>query len=79
MYQTITKNNKMRFLKHISTGTDEGGNTYKHVRVQDFTSGNTKITNTYFFNGKKVTKYMRWTVQEWFANNFNYKSEELRG
>ncbi len=67
----------MKSLKHISTGTDEAGNTYKHIRTQDFSSGNTKVTNTYFINEEKVTKYMRWTAQEWFANN-DYKCEEIR-
>lgn len=59
----------MKSLQHITKGIDEGGNTYKHIRTQDFTSGNTRVTNTYFFNGKKVTNYMRWAVKEWFADN----------
>ena len=60
----------MKSLQHITTGTDESGNTYKHIRTQDFTSGKTKVSNVYFLNDKKVTNYMRWNVKEWFANNF---------
>ena len=73
MYQT----NAMKSLTHITTGTDEGNNTYKHVRVQDFTGSKTRITNTYFFNGKKATKYLRWTVENWFANNINTELETI--
>lgn len=57
-------------------GTDEIGNTYKQVTTQNFTSGNTKLTNTYFFNGKKVTKYDGWLVQEWFSLNY-WESETI--
>lgn len=59
----------MKSLQHISKGTDEVGNTYKHIRTQDFTSAKTKVSNVYFFNGKKVTKYMRWAVEEYFNNH----------
>ncbi len=75
MYQT--KQITMKTLTHISTGTDEANNTYKHVRVQDFTGSRTKVANTYFFNGKKATKYMRWTVENWFSNNFDTELETI--
>lgn len=68
----------MKSLIHITTGTDEGNNTYKHVRVQDFTGSKTKVTNTYFFNGEKVTKYRRWTVVEWFADNRDVDLETIQ-
>ena len=68
----------MKSLQHITRGIDEGGNTYKHIRTQNFTSGKTKVTNTYFFNGEKVTKHMRWTVENWFYNNFNTQLETIQ-
>lgn len=67
----------MKTLTHISTGTDEGNNTYKHVRTQDFTGSKTRVTNTYFFNGKKVTKHLRFTTESWFSNNFDCKLETI--
>jgi formylglycine-generating enzyme required for sulfatase activity len=59
----------MNESRHITTGTDESGNTYKQVRVQDFTGSKTKVTNAYYLNNVKVTKYERWTVEQWIANN----------
>jgi len=77
--QAITLNiNIMKSLTHISTGIDEGNNTYKHVRVQDFTGSKTRVTNTYFFNGQKATKYVRFTVESWFSNNFNIELETIQ-
>ena len=67
----------MESLTHIITGTDEGNNTYKHIRMQDFTKSKTRVTNTYFLNGNKATKYTRWTVENWFANNTNTKLETI--
>ena len=67
----------MKSLTHISTGNDESNNSYKHVRVQDFTGSKTRVTNTYFFNGKKVTKHMRWTVEEWFNYNVDTELETI--
>ena len=62
----------MTELRHITIGTDESNNTYKEVRVQSFTGSKTKVTNTYYLNNVKVTKYERWTVEQWINNNFNY-------
>tara|TARA_R110002153_G_C12977615_1_gene462165 strand:+ start:140 stop:346 length:207 start_codon:yes stop_codon:yes gene_type:complete len=53
-------------------GIDKLGNIYKRVTTQDYTFGNPKLTIIYFFNGKKVTKYDGWLVQEWFSNNYGY-------
>lgn len=61
----------MKSLTHITEGTDENGNTYKEVRTQDFTESRTKVTNVYYFNNLKVTKYQRFTVSSWINNNFN--------
>ena len=72
-----TKYKIMKTLTHISTGTDEGNNTYKHVRVQDFTGSKTRVTNTYFLNGEKATKYLRWTVENWLENNINTELETI--
>ncbi len=46
----------MKSLTHISTGIDEGNNTYKHVRVQDITGSKTKVRTNNFFKAKKATK-----------------------
>ena len=62
----------MKELVHITTGVDENGNTYKEVRVQNFTGSKTKVTNSYYLNGLKVTKYQRWSVQQWLDDNPNY-------
>jgi hypothetical protein len=59
----------MTKLSNTIKGTDKLGNAYKRVTTQDYTSGSPKLTITYFFNGKKVTKYDGWLVQEWFSNN----------
>tara|TARA_R100001530_G_scaffold118138_2_gene85288 strand:- start:533 stop:745 length:213 start_codon:yes stop_codon:yes gene_type:complete len=64
----------MKVFQSTRKGTDKLGNTYKRVTTQDCTSENPKLTITYFFNGKKVTKYDGWLVQEWFINN-NWESE----
>ena len=61
----------MKELIHITTGTDENNNTYKEVRVQDFKGSKTKVTNSYYLNNAKVTKYNRWTVEQWINNNLN--------
>lgn len=62
----------MKSMEHVTIGIDESGNTYKQIRLQDFTSGKTKVRNTYFLNGVKVTKYDRWWVKEWISNNICY-------
>ena len=62
----------MKELRHITIGTDESNNTYKEVRVQSFTDSKTKVTNTYYLNNVKVTKFERWTVEQWINNNSNY-------
>lgn len=65
----------MKNLTIIITGKDEGGNTYKHIRVQDFTFGKTKVTNTFFLNDVKVIKYDREWVKDWISNN-SYSCKE---
>lgn len=62
----------MNELRHITIGTDESGNTYKQIRVQDFTGSKTKVTNSYYLNNVKVTKYDRWNVEQWINNNSNH-------
>ena len=67
----------MKSLTHIRKGTDESQNTYKHVRAQHFTGSKTRVKNTYFFNDKKATKHDKWTVQQWFADNFDTELETI--
>ena len=60
----------MNYLKNTTIGKDERGNEYKYIRLQKFLpSGKTKVTNSYFINGKKVTNYDRWTCDEWITEN----------
>lgn len=61
----------MKNLIITTIGKDESGNIYKHIRLQDFADGKTKVTNTYFFNDKKVIKYDREWVKDWISNNPN--------
>jgi hypothetical protein len=50
--------------------TSVKGVEYKHVRLQRYSIGFYKATNTYFLNGKKVVKQERFSVEE-VINNSN--------
>jgi len=66
----------MNYLKGTTIGKDESGKEYKEVNLQKFMpSGKTKITNSFFINGKKVSNHDRFLCEQWIEENYFSRCE----
>lgn len=73
--------NGIKGLEQTTTGTCQSGDVHIKVRKQIYMpSGKTKVSNTYYLNGVKVTGFQRWSVDEWLTENMDmceYKQIKL--
>ena len=60
--------------QRVRQASDESGNVYKQVMTQNHTPEGEKLTTSYFLNGKEVTRYDAYLVQEWLSNHIVYFS-----
>ena len=59
----------MNFLKHTTTYISPNGTEYKSVRLQQYNEHGHKARNTFYIDGKKVTKHDRWICEQQIDNN----------